>query len=119
MNCHIHGEVDAIGVCFHCGQGVCDACAVSVGGKQVLQGRRSARTRFWNPTRALVVVAIIIAVVGTVILLHPVPAVAAQPTSNPTRSVPEFPGGTMALVALVLPAILLFRQYNGVRSRSM
>ena len=33
MRCYVHREVEAIGVCSECGQGICDACAVRIGGK--------------------------------------------------------------------------------------
>ena len=33
MKCYVHHDVDAVGVCSECGQGVCDACAVRIGGK--------------------------------------------------------------------------------------
>jgi hypothetical protein len=33
MKCYVHRDVDAIGVCSECGQGVCDSCAVRIGGK--------------------------------------------------------------------------------------
>lgn len=33
MRCYVHRDVDAIGVCSECGQGVCDVCAVRIGGK--------------------------------------------------------------------------------------
>jgi len=33
MKCYVHRDVDAVGVCHECGQGVCDACAVRIGGK--------------------------------------------------------------------------------------
>lgn len=33
MKCYVHRDVDAIGVRSECGQGVCDACAVRIGGK--------------------------------------------------------------------------------------
>ena len=33
MKCYVHHDVDAVGVCSECGQGVCDVCAVRIGGK--------------------------------------------------------------------------------------
>jgi hypothetical protein len=33
LKCYVHRDVDAIGVCSECGQGVCDACAVRIAGK--------------------------------------------------------------------------------------
>ena len=33
MKCYVHQTIDAVGVCHECGQGVCDACAVRLGGK--------------------------------------------------------------------------------------
>jgi hypothetical protein len=33
LKCYVHRDVDAIGVCSECGQGVCDSCAVRIGGK--------------------------------------------------------------------------------------
>ena len=33
MKCYVHRDFDAIGVCHECGQGVCDTCAVRIGGK--------------------------------------------------------------------------------------
>lgn len=33
MKCYVHRDVDAIGVCSQCGQGICDICAVRIGGK--------------------------------------------------------------------------------------
>jgi hypothetical protein len=33
MNCYIHPEVNAIGVCVNCGKGICNQCATDVGGK--------------------------------------------------------------------------------------
>lgn len=33
MKCYIHHDTDAVGVCSECGQGVCDVCAVRMGGK--------------------------------------------------------------------------------------
>jgi hypothetical protein len=33
LKCYVHRDFDAIGVCHECGQGVCDACAVRIGGK--------------------------------------------------------------------------------------
>ena len=33
MRCYVHQTTDAVGVCHECGQGVCDACAVRIGGK--------------------------------------------------------------------------------------
>lgn len=33
MKCYVHQSADAIGVCSECGQGVCDNCAVRMGGK--------------------------------------------------------------------------------------
>ena len=33
MKCYVHQTIDAVGVCHECGQGVCDACAVRIGGK--------------------------------------------------------------------------------------
>lgn len=33
MKCYVHRDVDAIGVCSECGQGMCDICSVRIGGK--------------------------------------------------------------------------------------
>jgi hypothetical protein len=33
MKCYVHHDVDAVGVCSKCGQGICDACAVRIGGR--------------------------------------------------------------------------------------
>jgi hypothetical protein len=33
LKCYVHRDVDAIGVCSECGQGVCDVCAVRIGGR--------------------------------------------------------------------------------------
>lgn len=33
MKCYVHRDVDAVGVCSECGQGVCDTCAVRIAGK--------------------------------------------------------------------------------------
>jgi hypothetical protein len=33
LKCYVHHDADAVGVCSQCGQGVCDACAVRIGGK--------------------------------------------------------------------------------------
>jgi hypothetical protein len=33
LKCYNHRDADAIGVCSECGQGVCDVCAVRIGGK--------------------------------------------------------------------------------------
>jgi hypothetical protein len=33
LKCYVHRDVDAIGVCSECGQGICDICAVRIGGK--------------------------------------------------------------------------------------
>ncbi|MCP8309513.1 MAG: hypothetical protein H3Z54_12625 [archaeon] len=33
MKCYIHRDVDAIGVCSVCGQGICGECSVRIGGK--------------------------------------------------------------------------------------
>ena len=33
MKCYVHQDLDAVGVCSVCGQGVCGTCAVMIGGK--------------------------------------------------------------------------------------
>jgi hypothetical protein len=33
LKCYVHRDADAIGVCSECGQGICDICAVRIGGK--------------------------------------------------------------------------------------
>jgi hypothetical protein len=33
LKCYQHQTIDAVGVCTNCGRGICDACAVSLGGK--------------------------------------------------------------------------------------
>lgn len=33
LKCYVHHDSDAVGVCSECGQGVCDVCAVRIGGK--------------------------------------------------------------------------------------
>lgn len=33
MQCYVHPEVEAVGTCVACGRGVCEECAVTVGGK--------------------------------------------------------------------------------------
>jgi hypothetical protein len=33
LKCYVHRDVDAIGVCSECGQGICDSCAVRIAGK--------------------------------------------------------------------------------------
>ena len=33
MKCYAHPDVDVIGVCSECGRGICDVCAVRIGGK--------------------------------------------------------------------------------------
>lgn len=33
MKCYKHPRIDAVGVCSECGQGICDKCAVKIGGK--------------------------------------------------------------------------------------
>ncbi|MEM5814437.1 MAG: hypothetical protein QXD77_01330, partial [Candidatus Aenigmatarchaeota archaeon] len=33
MKCYKHPKVDAIGVCKECGEGICNKCAVKIGGK--------------------------------------------------------------------------------------
>ena len=119
MNCYVHREVGAIGVCSHCGRGVCDACALRMGGKLYCKEDAAHASPLRIRTRAVVMIVVIIAVIAIAVLWHPAPLVAAQSPTNPTRSVPEFPAGTLALVSLMLPAILLFRKYKGVRSRSV
>ena len=33
MKCYKHPKIDAIGVCHECGEGICNKCAVKIGGK--------------------------------------------------------------------------------------
>ena len=33
MKCYNHRDIDTMGVCSECGQGMCDVCAVRIGGR--------------------------------------------------------------------------------------
>ncbi len=33
MKCYKHPKIDAVGVCSECGKGICEKCAVEIGGK--------------------------------------------------------------------------------------
>jgi len=59
LNCYVHPEVPAVGVCASCGRGVCEACAVKLGGKLYCKidveashysGGRVESVKEWHPT---------------------------------------------------------------------
>lgn len=68
MKCYYHRDIDAVAVCTGCGKGLCQRCAVDVGGivhcrecSTTSAARRAARG---GPTNPLAIVSVALAVLG-------------------------------------------------------